>query len=274
MASPGTTQCYSAAVNPPPPDDLQADLPDPDADALAAAGDAATRRAGRLASLIEVVLCSGFPTQLVVTLALTAAGWQPFRPDGVLSLPFVAVLSFLDTALMLALIGAFLHWRQDDARALFLGGRPVGGEAWVGVWLVPVTFGLVASLAFALSQVAPWLRNVPENPLAAMITSRTDLAVLALTVVVAGGIREELQRAFVLNRFERDLGGATTGLVVFSVAFGLGHTIQGWDAAVLTAALGVVWGATYLWRRSVVAPIVCHALFNLTEVVYYGSLQF
>jgi membrane protease YdiL (CAAX protease family) len=35
-----------------------------------------------------------------------------------------------------------------------------------------------------------------------------------------------------------------------------------------------MWGATYLWRRSVVAPIVCHALFNLTEVAYYGSLQF
>jgi membrane protease YdiL (CAAX protease family) len=230
----------------------------------------AVRRANRVASLIEVVLCSGFPTQLVLMLALALAGWQPTRPDGVLSLPFVVVLSFADTALLLVLVALFLRWRQDDPRAIFLGTRSPRREAWLGLALLPATFLSVAGLALALSKVAPWLRNVPDNPLAAMVSSRTDLAVLAVTVVIAGGVREELQRAFVLNRFERDLGGAAVGLVVFSVAFGLGHTIQGWDAAVLTGMLGLLWGATYLWRRSVVAPMVCHALFNLAELLHFG----
>ncbi|MCA1563799.1 MAG: CPBP family intramembrane metalloprotease [Acidobacteria bacterium] len=33
-----------------------------------------------------------------------------------------------------------------------------------------------------------------------------------------------------------------------------------------TAALGALWGAVYLVRRSVAAPIVSHAGFNLAEV--------
>ena len=56
--------------------------------------------------------------------------------------------------------------------------------------------------------------------------------------MVAGGLREEVQRAFILHRFERHLGGAAIGLVVFSVAFGLGHLVQGRDAAVITGLLG------------------------------------
>jgi membrane protease YdiL (CAAX protease family) len=229
----------------------------------------AARRANRVASLIEVVLCSGFPTQLVVVIGLAAAGWTPMRDDGVLSLRYVVSLSFVDTALMLALIALFLRWRQDDPRAVFLGGRPPRREAWLGLALLPATLVVVAALALVIAKVAPWLRNVPENPLAAMVSTRIDLFVLGVTVVVAGGVREELQRAFVLNRFERDLGGAVVGLLVFSAAFGLGHTIQGWDAAVLTSTLGLLWGATYLWRRSVVAPVVCHALFNLAQLLHF-----
>ena len=75
-----------------------------------------------------------------------------------------------------------------------------------------------------------------------------------------------MQRAFILRRFEQHLGGAVTGLIVFSVAFGLGHLVQGRDAAIVTGLLGAFWGIVYLRRRSVVAPIVCHAGFNLIEV--------
>ena len=85
-----------------------------------------------------------------------------------------------------------------------------------------------------------------------------------------GGFREEMQRAFVLHRFEQYLGGAAVGLIVFSIGFGLGHALQGWDATVMTGILGAFWGIVYLRRRSFVAPLVCHAVFNLVEVVYHG----
>ena len=42
-----------------------------------------------------------------------------------------------------------------------------------------------------------------------------DVWLFSLVLVVAGGLREEVQRAFILRRFERELGGALVGLVLF-----------------------------------------------------------
>ena len=77
--------------------------------------------------------------------------------------------------------------------------------------------------------------------------------------MIAGGVREEIQRAFILHRFSVWLGGGSLGVVIGSIAFGAGHLVQGYDAALATGLLGVFWGIVYLRRRSVVAPIVVKA---------------
>jgi membrane protease YdiL (CAAX protease family) len=89
----------------------------------------------------------------------------------------------------------------------------------------------------------------------------------ALVAIVAGGVREELQRAFMLHRFEQYLGGAAVGVLVLSVAFGLGHMMQGWDAVITTGTLGAFWAAMYLRRRSSIAPVVSHSGFNSLEIL-------
>ena len=96
-----------------------------------------------------------------------------------------------------------------------------------------------------------------------------DAWLFALVSVVAGGLREEIQRAFLLQRFDVWLGGGTVGIVVTSVAFGVGHLIQGVDAAVATGLLGAFWGALYLRRRSAVASMVSHAGFDLFQIVQF-----
>ena len=102
----------------------------------------------------------------------------------------------------------------------------------------------------ALMALAPWLHNVPTNPLENMAGTAAGAAVLGVVAIFAGGVREELQRAFLLRRFEQHLGGAVVGVVVLSVAFGLGHIVQGWDAVVTTGLLGAFWAVLYLRRRS------------------------
>jgi membrane protease YdiL (CAAX protease family) len=106
-----------------------------------------------------------------------------------------------------------------------------------------------------------------------MLGTQAGLWTFLFVAVVAGGVREELQRAFLLHRFRTSLGGPVVGLVVTSVAFGLGHTLQGWDAAVVTGALGAFWAAMYLGRGSAVAPIVSHGLFNSAELLRASVLR-
>ena len=61
-------------------------------------------------------------------------------------------------------------------------------------------------------------------------------------MIVAGGVREELQRAFLLHRFRGDLGATVDGPVHHQPGFGMGHTLQGLDAAIITGMLGAIWG--------------------------------
>jgi len=84
-----------------------------------------------------------------------------------------------------------------------------------------------------------------------------------------GYVREEIQRAFLLHRFEEWLGGRAVGVIVTSAAFGAGHGLQGVDAGVATGLLGAFWGVIYLRRRSAVAPMVSHAGFDLLQIVQF-----
>jgi membrane protease YdiL (CAAX protease family) len=62
------------------------------------------------------------------------------------------------------------------------------------------------------------------------------------------------------------------GVLVSSIAFGLGHSPQGWDAVIATGLLGAFWAIVYLRRRSSIAPMVSHAGFNSLEVLYVAIM--
>ena len=223
----------------------------------------------RAAAALEVLLCSGLPTQLVIITLLSTAGLRPTLADGRLSPSFVFTLTLLDTALLVGLIAFFLRAHRESFRDALFGSRPIWFESLVGVALIPASFLLVIVLLACLQLVAPGLRNVPHNPLQDLIGTRVQAIVFAGVVTIAGGVREEIQRGFVLRRFEQYLGGGVLGLILFSLAFGLGHLEQGHDVALATAALGAFWGAIFLIRRSIAAPMVAHAGFNLAQVAKF-----
>ena len=227
----------------------------------------------RVIALLEVLLCSDYPTQFALTATFAAFRFGPYTSQGHLSVPFVVTLSLADTALLLGLIMAFLSAHRERARDVFLGPRRVSREAQLGLLLMVVALAIGVGVLAAVQRFAPSVHTVEHNPLADLIVRRRDAWLFALVVVVAGGVREEIQRAFVLHRFEMWLGGGTVGIVVGSVAFGAGHLLQGADAAITTGLLGVFWGMVYLRRRSVVGPIVSHSGFNLLQLAQFLVLD-
>lgn len=225
---------------------------------------------GRAApALVEVILCSGFPTQIALSALLTAAGLAALTPAGDPSFGYVVTLTLLDVVLVVGLVTAFLRARGESVRALVLGARPPAREAALGILLTPPIVAAAVAGLLLVGWLAPGLRNVPDNPFGALLDTPGRALLFALVVVLAGGLREELQRAFVLRRFDQHLqrfGGGWLGLAVFSVAFGLGHAVQGWDTVIVTGALGALWGALYLTRGSAVAAMTSHTGFNLTQI--------
>lgn len=251
--------------------DLTAGAPDAPFDApLTSAEDLPhrSRPRDRVLAALEVVLCSGFPTQIALIYLLSMLGIS--QANRGLSIEFVAPLLLLDAGIVIVLVLCLMRLHGESPRQVFVGHRPIGKEAFIGVLLTFVVFGIVIVVLTLVQRFAPWLHNVPVNPLEGLIRTARDAVVFAIVATLAGGLREEMQRAFVLQRFERHLGGARVGLVIFSVMFGAGHALQGWDAAITTGALGAFWGAVYLRRGSIVAPVVSHSVFNAAEIIRFA----
>ena len=217
-------------------------------------------------AIVQAIAVSGVPTGLLVAVVLIlATNIAPFEGGG-LSLEFLSTVTLLDTALIALLIRVFLELSGEDSRGVFLGRRPVLGEMIRGVLLVPVMFAAVTGIVLGLRAVAPWLHTVKVSPLEQFMRSPLDASIFLVVVVLGGGVREELQRAFILHRFEQCLGGVRLGLVIFSVVFGLLHWDQGGDVAIAVGALGLFWGLLYVKRRSAVMGMTNHAGFNALQV--------
>jgi membrane protease YdiL (CAAX protease family) len=87
--------------------------------------------------------------------------------------------------------------------------------------------------------------------------------------ILGGGVVEELQRIFVLTRFEKWLGrrGLILGVALSSAMFGVAHLYQGLGSAISAAVSGLVFALVYLRRRSALEPIVAHALSDVLAIV-------
>jgi len=199
---------------------------------------------------------------LIMRVDVTSAGLM----DQLTSLEFVATTQLIDTALIAIMIRIFLEMSGEDSRTVFLGRLPLFKETLRGLALVPVIFIGVASLVALIRYAAPWLHTVKESPIQAYMQNPFDASIFLVVVVLGGGIKEELIRAFVLHRFDQGLGGIRLGLALFSVMFGLLHFDQGWDVALAIGMLGLFWGVIYMKRRSAWMNMVSHAGFNAANV--------
>jgi membrane protease YdiL (CAAX protease family) len=216
----------------------------------------------------EVLLCSSLPTQVAIGQLLALAGLDPRTSSGQLSPPFAFALLVIDSIVLIALMVVLTRAHGESPRALWVGDRPILREVGVGLALVPLVFLMVGLLMTGLLRLLPGLHNVADNPIEQLAAGGPhEAALLGMIAILAGGVREELQRAFLLRRFEQHLGGPAVGVLVLSAAFGLGHYPQGWDAVIVTGLLGALWAVVYLRRRSSVAPMVSHAGFNSLEVL-------
>ena len=236
--------------------------------------DEPVRKPSRWAAAFQVVICCGqIPTQTSIAALLMLIGVTP-EIKGQVTLPFFAALTLIDTVVVIALMRVFLSDSRESSMHVFFGPRerPHGPynldrETGLGIIFTPLVLIGALGVVALLKHFVPILHNVPTSPFESFFDTPWHAMVFTVVAMVAGGVREELQRGFLLHRFDQSLGGMKVGLAVFSVAFGAFHYTQGWDVAVATGLLGRFWGWLYMKRRSVVASMVSHAGFNGTQVL-------
>src|SRR5262249_1861828 len=129
--------------------------------------------------------------------------------------------------------------------------------------------GLLALNAILGPLVSAFAGKSNEAPaVAALFRDPREAPQWIFAALVGGGFVEELERAFVLSRFEWALGqaGLLFALVVDSAAFDLGHLYQGVTGAITTAITGLLLGLIYMRRRKAADAAVAHACYALIGV--------
>lgn len=224
----------------------------------------------RLYAIFEILLCSGILTSIAVQLIFYQLG---YTDRSILSnSKTTAALVLLESVFLLGLVVLLQRARAQTLWNLGFQAQHYGKEVRIGLIIVPVLFvtNFLVTQMFRL-WLPQWVSE--ENPLLNLVKTPGDLMLFLLVSLLAGGIKEEVQRAFILQRFRNYLSAATAGLIVWSIAFGAGHYVQGLDSAFGASLYGLIFGAVYLWRNCLIAPMVAHALYDMSVLTGYWFLS-
>ena len=224
----------------------------------------------RVQALLEVLLLGGLVSSYVaiVPLQLLGAEERRFLKDARWITGFV----IMEAAVALMLVLALLHIHRQKPSHLGLHAAAWRKNVAIGVALVPLLFLINGIVALLIRRFLPAF-YMEDNPLIQTIRTPRDLALFLTAVLFAGGLKEEIQRAFILTRFRDYLGGPSVGLLLWSIAFGAQHYVQGVQGAVAAALFGMVFGIVYLVRNSLVGPIVAHGIYDAAALLGYWFLE-
>lgn len=192
------------------------------------------------------------------------------------------VLSFVDTGgrdVPFSLLAAATIARDVGLVALILlliarARQPVAVIGWVRRHLGrDILIGLALSIPLIIgAQVleaalrAAGLSSPSSGP--GLTPSGPGEVVLAVVLVLVVAVAEEtIFRGYLILRFAGVLGNRLSAVVASSLIFAIGHGYEG-EAAIVTIGLtGLVFAIVYIWRQSLIAPVVMHLVFNLLAIV-------
>ena len=186
--------------------------------------------------------------------------------QGSLGFVFTAFSVILRDLALVSLILFFL-WRN---------GEPLEQLGWnfKNGWK-DVALGIGLFLPVFLA--AGWLDNAlqaagfsaPATPMPSFLEARgrAELLLAFFLVVLVAIAEETIFRGYLLLRFRAINLSLPWAAVLSAVIFSLGHGYEGTSGVVTVGTMGLVFAVIYLWRQSLVAPMVMHFLQDFIGIV-------
>jgi membrane protease YdiL (CAAX protease family) len=92
--------------------------------------------------------------------------------------------------------------------------------------------------------------------------------VLGIVLVTVVAVAEEtIFRGYLILRFKAATGGTGIAVVLSTILFACGHGYEGLAGMVAVFSIGLMLAGVYLWRGSLVAPIVMHFLQDFSGLL-------
>jgi membrane protease YdiL (CAAX protease family) len=199
---------------------------------------------------------------MILSFFVTRQGQLTFVP--------VAIMTILRDLALMSLV-LFFIWRNRETAAdigwLF---RKRWADVILGVVLFAPIFFLTGLLDSTLQAVG---FSAPATPQPTFLDVR-GLAegVMALVLIVVVALAEEtIFRGYLLLRF-RSFTSITAAVVLSSIVFSIGHGYEGTAGVITVGTMGAILAVIYLWRKSLVAPMVIHFLQDFLGIVLLPML--
>jgi membrane protease YdiL (CAAX protease family) len=164
-----------------------------------------------------------------------------------------------------ALILFFLWTARDRFSAIGWTPRRLGREIALGAVLYPPLLAVIAAVG--------WLARAaglppPSPPPAALVPrSPAEIVLAAVLVIVVAVAEETIFRGYLLLRLRAVTHSTAAAVALSTLLFAAGHTYSGPAGVVAVAVLGALLALIYLWRGSLVAPIVLHLVQDFLGLV-------
>ena len=186
--------------------------------------------------------------------------------QGQLPFPLVAVATISRDVGLVALIFFFLNRNGERPAAIGWTARRAGREIAIGAGLfVPLFIGAQVLERFLRSA---GLSGPPATgPDLVPQPDPIDLLLAIVLVAVVAVSEEIIFRGYLLLRFSNLLRGLGGAALLSATVFSLGHGYEGAAGVITVGATGWMLALVYLWRRSLVAPIVMHFLLDFVAIV-------
>ncbi len=219
---------------------------------------------GRTEQLFEVLV---FLFLIVPTLALSFFVGQ----GAAASFALTAIATILRDLALLALV-LFFIWRNGETlHRLGWTFRTIWLEVGIGLGLfIPFTLS-----AGALEQALERLGlTAPVQTPAFLLPHGAGEFVLAFFLVAVVAVAEEtIFRGYLLLRFNKVTRSLLAAVVIATGVFTLGHGYEGSAGLTTVAYLGLVFAVVYIWRGSLVAPMILHFLQDFLGIILVPLLM-
>ncbi len=191
--------------------------------------------------------------------------------QGSLSFVLVAFATILRDLALISLILFFL-WRN---------GEPINWIGWtfknswkeigLGIGLY-IPFFIAAGFLERVLQVVGL--SVPSTPLPSMAAEGMGELLLAIALVAVVALGEEtIFRGYFILRLKAITTSPTAAALLSATIFSLGHGYEGSAGVVTVGVMGVIFALIYIWRQSLVAPVVMHFLQDFISIVLIPWLR-
>jgi uncharacterized protein len=183
-----------------------------------------------------------------------------------------AIATILRDLALICLIFYFIRRNGEPIARIGWSFQNWPQEVAVGLFLFLPMFYSAGFIENGLSHVG---FSTPQKPLPSLVPRRSaeELVLAVILVIVVAFAEETMFRGYLILRLRATTRSLLAAVILSAIIFSFGHGYEGSAGVVTVGFMGLVFAIVYVWRQSLIAPMVMHFLQDFIVIVLIPFLH-